>query len=398
MLCLASFGYDGFRERTAWAAADDGFLVIDLNADGTRGAGDGLIDQRSELVLSEWGLKGRNCVRAGTARILISILLIALTFISFSSAISAQGVRPPIAGEDDARFLEARQLWLEGNDLEALSALAQLAREDITAAQILLSRIARTPHTHEHFTENLTRTERIALFREEVGLSGRDWMERAAETSLLAQAFWQYVDPDVYEGRSLEMLDILSMHGEVRAAIQFAQSLAFETHDTSVIPILYDHLESLGYAAFPALDFAIRSQIRSGAEAIPLPRSDMTQHEALAFVGHLAAPQGHLATTGVLQFMNGQDYSVPSSSLNAWIAELPELAPLRTFCEETCPLAISECEISSTRALTLSAAFPHPMASPSQALISDVQYWASARFDRDLEALLQRGNWGACSE
>ena len=45
---------DGFLERTAWADADDGFLVIDLNADGTRGTGDGVINQTSELVLTEW--------------------------------------------------------------------------------------------------------------------------------------------------------------------------------------------------------------------------------------------------------------------------------------------------------------------------------------------------------
>ncbi|WP_284262158.1 hypothetical protein [Roseicyclus amphidinii] len=62
----ASFDYDGdgFRERTAWAAADDAFLVIDLNADGTRGAGDGLIDQRSELVLSDWGPEGSTDLQA----------------------------------------------------------------------------------------------------------------------------------------------------------------------------------------------------------------------------------------------------------------------------------------------------------------------------------------------
>ncbi|KIC45449.1 hypothetical protein RA29_20630 [Tateyamaria sp. ANG-S1] len=45
---------DGFLEQTAWADADDGFLVIDLNADGTRGDGDGVIDQTRELVLTEW--------------------------------------------------------------------------------------------------------------------------------------------------------------------------------------------------------------------------------------------------------------------------------------------------------------------------------------------------------
>ncbi|PYE80579.1 Ca2+-binding RTX toxin-like protein [Pseudoroseicyclus aestuarii] len=45
---------DGYLERTAWASPDDGFLVIDLNADGTRGAGDGKIDQNEELILTEW--------------------------------------------------------------------------------------------------------------------------------------------------------------------------------------------------------------------------------------------------------------------------------------------------------------------------------------------------------
>ncbi|KZL26213.1 calcium-binding protein [Pseudovibrio sp. Ad37] len=45
---------DGYLEQTAWADVDDGFLVLDLNADGTRGAGDGKIDQTNELVLSKW--------------------------------------------------------------------------------------------------------------------------------------------------------------------------------------------------------------------------------------------------------------------------------------------------------------------------------------------------------
>jgi hypothetical protein len=46
---------DGFLEKGAWVSSDDGFLVLDLNADGTRGAGDGVIDQTRELVLSLWG-------------------------------------------------------------------------------------------------------------------------------------------------------------------------------------------------------------------------------------------------------------------------------------------------------------------------------------------------------
>ncbi len=50
---------DGFKEQTAWAAADDGFLVIDLNENGSRGAGDGKIDQTKELILSEWAPNAR---------------------------------------------------------------------------------------------------------------------------------------------------------------------------------------------------------------------------------------------------------------------------------------------------------------------------------------------------
>ena len=61
---------DGFLEQTSWAAADDGFLVIDKLAndvrdtDGTDGWGDGVIDQSNELVLSSLGLEGDTDLQA----------------------------------------------------------------------------------------------------------------------------------------------------------------------------------------------------------------------------------------------------------------------------------------------------------------------------------------------
>lgn len=58
------FDGDGYRERTAWVAPDDGLLVIDLNADGTRGAGDGKIDQTKEVVLAAWGAAGSTDLQA----------------------------------------------------------------------------------------------------------------------------------------------------------------------------------------------------------------------------------------------------------------------------------------------------------------------------------------------
>ena len=44
---------DGYLEQTTWAAPDDGFLVIDREADGSRGDGDGVIDQTKEIFISE---------------------------------------------------------------------------------------------------------------------------------------------------------------------------------------------------------------------------------------------------------------------------------------------------------------------------------------------------------
>ena len=49
---------DGFLEKTAWVAADDGFLVLDLNADGTRGAGDGVIARPARSRLRPVHLRG----------------------------------------------------------------------------------------------------------------------------------------------------------------------------------------------------------------------------------------------------------------------------------------------------------------------------------------------------
>lgn len=51
----ATFDWEqnGVRQQTAWAGPEDGFLVIDLAADGSAG-GDGVIDQRKEIAFTDW--------------------------------------------------------------------------------------------------------------------------------------------------------------------------------------------------------------------------------------------------------------------------------------------------------------------------------------------------------
>jgi len=55
---------DGFLEPVSWAAPDDGFLVIDLNSDQTRGVGDGIIDSVFELSFSLWAPDGTTDLEA----------------------------------------------------------------------------------------------------------------------------------------------------------------------------------------------------------------------------------------------------------------------------------------------------------------------------------------------
>lgn len=45
---------DGYLENGSWVHPDDAFLVIDLNANGSRGAGDGKINQAKEIAFSLW--------------------------------------------------------------------------------------------------------------------------------------------------------------------------------------------------------------------------------------------------------------------------------------------------------------------------------------------------------
>ena len=58
----------GQAVRIGWgstrAAAQDALLLVDLNADGSRGAGDGRIDKAKEVVLSLWGDDGRVDIEA----------------------------------------------------------------------------------------------------------------------------------------------------------------------------------------------------------------------------------------------------------------------------------------------------------------------------------------------
>jgi len=91
-----------------------------------------------------------------------------------------------IAGQNDPQFKAALELWLEGEDLAALTALSELAKADNRAAQVFLGRVDFMRHTHSHITDSLGRKKRNALIRAQGGLSGTTWLKIASADSPLA--------------------------------------------------------------------------------------------------------------------------------------------------------------------------------------------------------------------
>lgn len=303
-----------------------------------------------------------------------------------------------IPGQDALGYQAAVQLWLDGaDDLEALRQLSGLANEGNTAAQILLSSIARAKHTHIAVTQGLQRRQRIALLREDVGLSGRDWMQRASETSPLAQAQWSYISPAVGRGYDLDAVDILLHHGEIRHGFRALNNLAAQSPEFEIALFIYDHQDELGAGSLSILDNVLRSKVAEGATVIPVPRTGMSEDDLSRFLSSLSNPQNRFAKLGLLDFIEGPAlYSVPETTILEWIHDAPGLPPLITFCSSECSSSVNACLVSGTRALTFSIGFPHPLASPSQSLVPDKVYWGSGRFQRDLRSLLDARRWEGC--
>lgn len=302
-----------------------------------------------------------------------------------------------VPGDDTAGYQVALQLWLDGSDdLEALRQLSGLANEGNTAAQILLARIARAEHTHVAVTQSLQRRERIALLREDVGLSGRDWMRSAAEVSPLAKAYWAFVSSGVVPEYDANDVNILIKSGDIRIGYRALNNLAAPGATAELALLTYAHQDAIGFASLPFLNTVLRSLVAEGASTLPVPKDITTEDQAGAFFASLSDPRGSFAAFGLQYFIVDGGYRVPEETITSWVRDAPELQPLTAFCGNVCSQEFNSCMISTVRALTFSTGFPHPLASPAQPLIPDHIYWASSRFERDFETLLRVGNWNGC--
>lgn len=302
-----------------------------------------------------------------------------------------------IDGTDDPRFVQAKQDWLAGEDMPALEELAALAHEGHAPAKILLSRIAATPHVIDPVTQTLDRKAKIALLREPVGLSGRDWLVSAAEDNDLAHALWAVAAPGKI-APDAEVARTLIAFGEIKPALIYALALWKAGKGEEAAQILHEHEARFGAAGQDFLGFLLMD-LAIGGTVGPLPDGMNTPAKLEAYLHALRSDENRFAYSGTLDTspLLHPSREGDRERLAQLVHAVPAVRPLVLFCEARCGERQQEmCLAEGAWSLAKAANHPYPFASPAQSLIEDATYWASPRFFSDVEHLLARGDWLGC--
>ncbi|MCC5985503.1 MAG: hypothetical protein JJU42_14190 [Rhodobacteraceae bacterium] len=257
-----------------------------------------------------------------------------------AGGLGAAAAGETVPGQSDPAFVDSVAAWLDGPEEDALPALAELARADNAAAQLLLALIDKTPALQGPWLARLPRSERVALMRADGGLSGASWVHAAAGQSAHA-ALWQRLwRADAPASLGLDF----ARAGEVRAARE-----AF----------IYAALREAGGLGELVSDPDFPAAVRF------LAHPDGAEVDAGAL--HPGDPQRRALGAGI-----------EAAHLGDWLATAPEALPARALCEARCSDDVAACTLAATGALG-----SHPallmLGSPSEALIDPERFARSAR-------------------
>ncbi len=312
-------------------------------------------------------------------------LIIALSVV-WASAALGEALDTP--GIDAPEFLEAKAAWLDGDDMVALKALAELSRTGNTAAQLLLARIAEEPHMHRHVTGDLARAERLSLLRQPGGLSGTSWLDAATEESALArylviakQGYTSITreDGSQYSPEADLAVSGLTLFGET----ELATEVVFKLHDGFFLDETLDLIVNYEEYLDPMIGtLKISLEQSADAFAIMADGGNLSAEKQAVFAEQRAAiaPEYRLAAAGF-----GLEDIKSNSDLQDFIRQHAEnvgaWTPLRHLCETSCPESYSNCLLAGATSMTAGRLFP--FASPLQLLVSTEEYWNSARIRGD---------------
>ncbi|WP_417280844.1 hypothetical protein [Celeribacter sp.] len=293
----------------------------------------------------------------------------------------------PLPGAEDPAFQAALESWLAGEDLAALTALADLSGSENRAAQIFLARLDRLSHLHRHATASLERKARVTLMRQPGGLSGKSWMEAAAVDVPLAQAFQ---DIGVMEKKAEGLRSLFAL-GEPYAA-------------SNALP---------GYMASGAFEDVI--DIIATAPNAPAATRDLYVESILALKSGGTAYQGsarlpHMLWTGTAKEVDGLPQVAPTDRIvwapphpgrwregpetevlmKTYAPKVPAWQPIVRFCESACAGEVETCV--AVAAGQLSGA-PMPFQSPLETVLSSEDYQKSPRFEYDFARVFDTAFW-----
>jgi hypothetical protein len=277
----------------------------------------------------------------------------ALLLLTLGTASPAAELR----GQDDPGFQSALALWLDDDDETALTELAALAAEGNRAAQVLLAQIDVTPWFQGPWLVGLPRKERNALLRAPGGLSGRSWMQVAAEDTPLARLWLIQHLPDTTAETALAFAAM----GESAAARQTLFALSRR-----------------GYHGFAA---------SADDPNYPPDMRYLIWREWTEDPATRARAEAEIAAThpGDPQLMHFDSRPIDPGAFDDWLADAPLVASRRAFCEAACPDSVRSCtratyQLSVGKAVFVSGHDGLLLAgSPSESLIAPAVWDSSPR-------------------
>ncbi len=293
-----------------------------------------------------------------------------------------------LPGSDDPAFVTARAQWLAGEDMAAVTALSALAQAGNPSAQLLLGSTEQSQPVPDELA-TLSRADRIALWRQPGGLSGKNWLVARADDLPLAAALHTSGNGSglADDAGRRAALETLLAAGETRAAVAV---LALANNQGGWAPDQGWDLV-VRYGNHPALAGHGLPMVSMLHELVVNPATGVGTPKRVAVLGSLLAraeaPASDLAATrAAWSSRRTLEDAQKLAEAQAAAGEAPLVAPLRGLCAAACPKSTNACTFAL---LTEVGGIPgYVTLSPLESVIPSAEYQRSPRFLDDLRALL----------